>query len=448
MKPIVCASWAGVLVLSLSLRAEPAVARPVADPSDYRVYFPLLIETDIVRVSIATDGTQADRESSGLSLSQDGRYVAFSSGAGTLSPEDTDYLYDVFVYDRQHSALTEESVGPGGSEIDNDSYGEFISATGRFLAFNSRAQGLVPGHTRAQSEMDLYLRDRWSGTNQLIQAGVSRDGIRSGNQPVAVAIADNEQVLAYTSQVTGQVFAQALGSGQPTLVSVALDGTNGNGSSSLDSISSDGRLIAFDSTANNLVENDIDTAPFPNSGNDVFVYDRQTGITQLVSVGSNGETPNADANDGRLSGNGRVVVFSSVATNLYDQEAIPKRQIYARDLVTGETTLISRSPEGQPGNSHSFHPVVSDDGRFVAYLSLASNLVAEDPDQKIDVYVHDRQTGVTTLVSTGLYGAPANADSWSVSISGDGRVIMFKSDASNLVPDDTNGVADIFVWEW
>jgi Tol biopolymer transport system component len=225
------------------------------------------------------------------------------------------------------------------------------------------------------------------------------------------------------------------------LVSVASDSTQGNDNSWDPSISADGRYVAFFSHASNLVPGDT------NNTLDVFVHDRLTGQTTRVSVASDGTEGNGDSFVGSISADGRYVAFASWASNLVPGDTNGRSDIFVHDRVTGQTTRVSVASDGTEGNGDSWGcPSISADGRYVAFASWASNLVPGDTNGRSDIFVHDRVTGQTTRVSVASDGTEGNGDSWwRPSISADGRYVAFPSYASNLVPGDTNGWADIFV---
>jgi Tol biopolymer transport system component len=221
-------------------------------------------------------------------------------------------------------------------------------------------------------------------------------------------------------------------------VSVSSKGKQSDGLSRSPSASADGRFIAFESLAANLVDGDT------NGVQDVFVHDRSTGATKLVSVGVDGAPANATSLGASISGDGRFVAFASDASNL-TAGAVPfGRDVYVRDLVTGTTELVSVELAGQ-GNGRSAPPDISADGRLVAFGSFSPNLVAGDTNDAFDVFVRDRAAGTTVRASVDSAGVEGNAASTRPRLSGDGHFVAFGSEASNLVAGDTNGRRDIFV---
>jgi hypothetical protein len=228
-------------------------------------------------------------------------------------------------------------------------------------------------------------------------------------------------------------------SGQTTLVSLDSDSTQGNGTSGRPSISADGRYVAFDSKSSNLVSGDT------NSNYDVFVHDRQSGQTARVSVASDGTQGNNESWYPIISADGRYVSFHSTASNLANGDTNGKQDIFVHDRQTGQTTRVSVASDGTQGNNDSWYPIISADGRYVAFLSYANNLVSGDTNAYGDVFVHDMQSGTTTRISLASDGTQGDGSSAYPSISDTGRYVAFFSAASNLVSGDTNGKYDIFV---
>jgi cold shock CspA family protein len=201
------------------------------------------------------------------------------------------------------------------------------------------------------------------------------------------------------------------------------------------------RFVAFQSDATDLVTADT------NGEQDVFVHDRLTGTTTRVSVDSNGVQGNDYSGEASISTDGRFVAFGSDATNLVAGDTNGKRDIFVRDLLTGMITRASVSSAGaEATGGSSTNPSISWDGRFVAFYAGATNLVSGDTNGLFDIFVRDRHAGATTRVSVDSNGVEAiGGSSWFPAISSDGRFVVFGSDATNLVNGDTNGERDIFV---
>jgi Tol biopolymer transport system component len=207
------------------------------------------------------------------------------------------------------------------------------------------------------------------------------------------------------------------------------------------SISSDGRFVAFESEASNLVANDT------NGFIDAFVHDLQTGATERVSVNSSGRQGNLESGFPSISSDGRFVAFQSLASDLVANDTNNTSDVFVRDLRTGTTQRVSVSSSEAQADNWSDHPSISSDGRFVAFESIATNLVAKDTNGSRDVFVRDRRGGNTERVSIDSSGKQGNLNSYRPSISSDGRFVAFESEASNLVANDTNSSRDVFVRE-
>jgi len=224
-----------------------------------------------------------------------------------------------------------------------------------------------------------------------------------------------------------------------TRASVGVAGQEGNHFSDEPAISGDGRFVAFYSKASNLVPEDT------NNRLDVFVRDRVANVTRRVSVGPHGRQGNGISYSPSISPDGRYIVFSSTASNLIPRDTNHRTDVFVRDRVTKVTRRVSVGPHARQGNGRSYYGAISADGRYVAFSSEASNLVAADTNDSVDVFVRDRVTKMTRRVSVGPHSRQANDDSYLPALSAHGRYIAFESPASNLVPKDTNDKFDVFV---
>jgi Tol biopolymer transport system component len=293
----------------------------------------------------------------------------------------------------------------------------------------------------------VFLRDLLTGTTELVSVAIGGGPGNnwSSNRP---SISVDGRYVAFESSATNlvpvgthgsdQVYVRDRQTGTTELVSQSDGGTVGNGVSHWPSISADGRYVAFNSFASNLVPGDT------NSEIDVFVRDRQTGTTERVSVATDGTQGNGTSYLPSMSADARYVVFESAASNLVPGDTNQSDDIFVRDRRTGTTQCVSVAPNGAHGLSGSFQPSISADGRFVAFVSGARNLVpgAMGAEQ---VIVRDLYSPTYQCVSVSSGGAQSLGGSGNPSISADGRFIAFESPASNLVPNDTNGFTDVFV---
>ena len=238
----------------------------------------------------------------------------------------------------------------------------------------------------------------------------------------------------------GFVLASACWAQLTRRVSFGPDGAQGNQSSSGATISPDGRYVAFFSHADNLVRGDT------NDRVDCFVHDRQSGVTERLSLGSGGEQGNKDSYGLFITADGRYATFWSTSWTLVPGDTNLRGDVFVRDRMTGTTTRASIASDGTQGNGSSQIGATSSDGRYVVFGSDATNLVPGDTNGMTDVFLHDRSTGATTRLSLASNGAQSNAYCHFIgSISPDARFVVFYGAATSLVPGDTNGFGDVFV---
>lgn len=403
------------------------------------------LQAETVLVSRSSEGEQARDFSTFPSISDGGRFVAFISKADNLVPGDTNGELDVFVHDRETRRTTRASVASDGSEA-NDGVGwtvKSISDNGRFVVFSSTADNLVSTDDNRRS--DIFLHDRESG--------------------------------------------------ETSIVSVASNGAEANGSSYSPGIFGNGRYVTYHSSADNLVGEDT------NGITDVFLHDRETGLTRRVNVASDSNEAERWDSDwswiwwytNPVSDDGRYVAFTSWSGNLVPGDDNAVEDVFIHDLDTGETERVSFTSDGRQSHHSSLLLDMSDDGRYVAFLSIAASNAPEDDPEPSGLFVHDRETGETSRIPYGSYwaafsnggrylaydhyswaadplsprmpsgtyvldqqtgetvkatvsyrGSPADGNSTHVAISGDGRSVAVASNATNLVPGDSNGKGDVF----
>ena len=240
---------------------------------------------------------------------------------------------------------------------------------------------------------------------------------------------------------TSDIFVRDTLTNTTTRVSVDSEGNQVNASSSHSSISTDGRCVAFSSRASNLVPGDT------NNSRDIFVRDTLTNTTTRVSLDSAGNQANEGANNPSISVSGRFVAFSSRASDLVPGDTNNTSDIFVRDTLTNTTTRVSLDSAGNQANDFCLGMSISADGRFVAFSSYSSNLMLRDTNDASDVFVRDTLTNTTTRLSVGSEGNQGNQSSFGGSISADGRIVVFDSEASNLVSGDTNNTWDVFATE-
>ena len=432
------------------------------------------------RVSVASDGAQAagwglDRVPPWQpppAISADGRYVAFSSAAVNLVWNDINQWRDVFVRDRQTGQTTRVSISTSGLQGNLSSDEPAISADGRYVAFSSAAINLVPGDTNntcnrndypgspldssLQNCQDIFIHDRQTGRTGRVS--LSADNIPANGASRAPALSADGRYIAFWSQAdnlvpgdtnaTDDVFIRDLQTGQVERVSIAAGGGQGNGLAQRSlvpwagppALSVNGRYVAFWSDADNLVPDDT------NATDDVFIHDRQTGLTERLSVASGGAQADGPSGWPAISADGRYVAFSSAAANLVPGDTNQSWDIFVRDRETGETRRVSLAADGAQANNSSDIPAISADGRFIAFSSSAGNLVGSDTNFTWDIFSYDQETGAIQILSTAASRLAGDSPSYSPAISGGGAHVTFWSNADNLVASDNNDEADVFVY--
>jgi Tol biopolymer transport system component len=401
-----------------------------------------------VRVSVSSGGAQGDgsADTYDLSISNSGRYVAFGSSATNLTAGDGNANEDVFIHDRKTQKTTLASVNSHGHKGNGDSDYPAISASGRYIAFDSSSSNLVAHDTNA--EYDVFERDLKTGKTRMVS--VSSGGKQcnstcgdygptvSANGRFVAFDADASSLVHQDSNGSNDIFLRDLKSGRTKRVSVSSSGAQADGGSNKPVMSANGRFIAFESSATNLVHHDT------NASVDVFVHDVKTGKTRRVSVASNGHEAGAESRFPTISADGRYIAFQSEASNLVGGDSNASRDIFVHDLKTGKTKLISVTPSGAESSGDSSQPTISPDGHFVSFDSAAEDLTRNDHNHQDDVFLRDLKAGKTKLMSVSTGGAFGHDDSDFSRVSAGGRFVAFGSSATTLVGGDTNGDDDVF----
>jgi Tol biopolymer transport system component len=406
----------------------------------------------IARVSVDRAGGDANGESTLPSISGDGRYVAFTSGASDLVASDGNGLIDVFVRDLQAGTTTRVSVDTAGGDPDDQSDSASISANGRYVAFTSGASDLVAGDSNGLR--DVFVRDLQTGTTtraSLDSTGGNANAV--SNVSFARAISGDGRYVAFQSLASDLVPGDSNGTfdicvrdmltSTTTRASVDTTGGNSNGASHDPSISTDGRHVAFVSSATDLVSGD------GNALGDVFVRNLNTGTTTRASVDTGGGDPNQSGSASgstSLSADGRYVAFDSTASDLVPGDDGSRTDIFRRDLLTATTVRVNPDVAGGNADQESFRASMSDDGRYVTYDSFATDLVTpSSPFGAANVYVRDLQAGTTKMASVDFLDRRRGTGSQLASMSADGRYVAFASMSARLVAGDGNGFRDVFV---
>jgi len=408
---------------------------------------PACPQTTTKLLSLSSSRRQGDYVSWALSIDPDGRHATFTSLADNLVFGDVNGADDVFVHDLQTGLTELVSVDSSGVQGNNNSFEGTISRGGRFVVFESFASNLVAGDTNGVA--DVFVRDRKRGTTRRMSETAA--GVQANSDCTRPVISADGRFVAFTSKANNlvpndwnadwDVFVRDAITGTLECASLAPFGGTGNLASGHDApaISGDGRYVAFESNANNLVGGDT------NAARDVFVRDLRAGFTQRVSIDSAGVEGDNASYSPAISADGRVVAFQSFATNLVVADTNATDDIFVHDLATGVTERVSVDSAGVEANFYCNAPAISADGQVVAFETSADNLVGGDTNHNLDVFVHDRSTGVTERVSVDPFGRESDSSSFGASLSGNGRLVTFTSYSDRLVPGDRNGYTDAIV---
>lgn len=434
-----------LIAFSLLTAGLAPIAVRAADP---------LAGRTVARVGLSTTGVEGNGSSRNPSVSADGRFVAFASDADNLAPGDTNGYSDVFVRDLLTGETTRVSRSSTGGETDENSIDPSISGDGRLVAYWSAATNVVDDDTNGKN--DVFVFDRSTGTT--VRASEGSGGVEADGGSTDPVISSNGRFVAFNSKATNLVSDDTNGVADVFLHDLALRVTErvsvatyfyeadrqsaeiAGENEGLIAISENGRYIAFQSFAQNLVTDDF------NAVGDVFVRDRGLGTTVRASVTAEGF--DGDRESGRwglaISEDGRLVAFTSAATNLVpgDEDAVV--DVFLRDLAAGTTTLLTSSPFGGGANGASRYPSFSADSRLVALTSEASNLVSDDANGVADVFVYDRDASILRLASAATNGTPFDGPSDRAVLTADGSAVFFDSLATNAFSADTNGRSDVF----
>lgn len=360
-----------------------------------------LLRHKTTRISVDSSGAQGNNASYGPVMSADGRYVAFESRATNLVPGDTNGTADIFVYERDTGTVSRASMGPGSSEADGASWRPSISADGRFIAFCSAASNIVANDTNGAP--DAFRVDRQAC--ERVRVSANSDGHQSSGGCSRTAMSLDGRFVAFQSGATdlvdgdsnhqADVFRHDLETGETVLVSVNSDGGQANGDSGSHGIgiSEDGRLVAFDSDATNLVPDDN------NNASDVFVRDVDGGRTERVSVGSDETEGTGGSGLGglALATSGRYIAFESRAPNLVQGDANDASDIFLHDRESGRTAIVTVAWDEASAGDSSYAPAINRDGGAVAFASLAPDLILADRNRQPDVYIRSGDMTDTSL---------------------------------------------------
>ncbi len=389
-------------------------------------------------MSVNVSGSKQSIPSTQPSVSEDGRYTAFTSAATNLVSSDTNGFADVFVRDRISGTTSLVSVSSSSTQANSGSDNPSISYDGRYILFHTGATNLDPNDTFAGP--DVYLRDTVNNTTTLVSK--TSAGYPT-NSAVKGKISADGRFVVYQAKnpntIYQDIFVVDLSNNSVDLVSKDASNNDGNNSSADPSISCDGGIITFYSNASNLVSGDT------NGLVDVFIAERIGGnkISNITIAGNAGSFPTIAG----VSCDGNYVTFQSDATNLVSGDTNGFKDIFRYSRISQQTELISKSTSGTLGNGNSVESSISGDGRYIAYSSGATNLVASDTNGTEDVFIRDTKAGTTQLLSQNASGTYGDFGSYAPFISPDGKYATYYTAADNLVSGDTDNDADIILSE-
>jgi len=397
------------------------------------------------RASLSSSSAQGNGNSATVEISGNGKFVLFESGASNLVGNDTNGVSDIFVRNIVTGKTSRVSVGGRNRQANGPSHSaRGISYNGRYVVFESFATNLVKGDTNGT--WDVFLRDRKA--HKTYRMSVSSSGKQGNGASADPVVSEDGRFVAWESSASNlvkndtngsitDVFLRDRKARTTKLVSLSSRGRHGNASSSDPVISGTGRYIAFEAVASNLVAGDT------NGSTDILLRDVKARRTTRMSVTSSGHQAKSGSYSAAITNDGRYVAFESFS-NLAGKDGNGVADVFLRDRVAGKTYRISVSSSGRVGNGYSSDAAISQNGRYVAFESAATNFVKNDTNAHVDVFLRDRSTGKTRCLSVTPRGHVGNAAASDPSLSDDGKVVDFEAEASNLVPGDTNGHTDAF----
>jgi hypothetical protein len=449
----------------------------ISNQADANQDYDIFIYERATATNTLVSHTQGSTATTGLmrslypSISDDGHYVVYQSTAPDLVPNDLNNVEDVFLWDRTtntNTLMSRSSTSPVSASANAKSFGAHISGNGNTVSFTCNASDVLSGQA-ASGNGDIFLFDRTNSTLHLV-SHTPESTTAGGDQQSFLALPSADGAfIAFDTSASNVVPNDTNGSGDVIIYDRAantntaasmraanLASISANGNSGSQHASADGRFVAFVSDATTLVPNQSDG----NNVNDIFVRDRQTNTTLLVSHadGSANKAGDAVSDSPQISADGRWITYASLASDLVSGivDLSGGANVYLYDRVNDTTTLVSHFFVGAnfSGSDFSITPAISGDGRFVTYTSYAVDLIAgqADSNDDSDVFVFDRTTGINTLVSHDSSAANANGLQYSFapSISGDGSFIAYYSAATDLIANQSNAnnsVQHVFLYD-
>jgi uncharacterized repeat protein (TIGR01451 family) len=409
----------------------------------------------LFRASVGTGDVEGNGSSFHAFTSYDGQIVAFESYASNWvydGPANQPNFADIFVRDLQSGITSKLTTGMTGGTANDKSFFPSVSHDGRYVAYLSYASNIVPGDTNGEDPwvvdgLDVFLFDRTNGSTirvSLNYAGQqitgNSEGIITPDGKLVIFASDGINVMPDSSpQGITHLYLRDWQSGAIQRLTSTIDGQDPQGIIHQITSDYDGDYIAFSSTADNLVPND------QNNAKDIFLYNRQTGITTLVSKNAAGFSATGSSGRPQLTPDGEHLVFSSAAFDLVPGDTNNFEDIFLYEIATGNIRLISQTPSGTQANGDNKEPTICEGGRYIAWTSGANNFTPLDINTYNDVFFYDIVQDEIRLVSVDMNGYSPNGPAHRSWLSPDCRYIAFASESDNMIVGDTNEERDIYM---
>jgi Tol biopolymer transport system component len=424
------------------------------------------------RTSVDTGGTQGNGPSTRPMIAGDGGFIVFQSRATNFVAGDTNGRIDIYRKEIATNTVVRVSVEDpnadalvDGDNANADCENARITPDGRYVVFESIADDLVLGDNA--TTLDVFRRDMQTGTTLRISVDTAQATANGASRNASIS--DDGRFVVFESLATTLVAGDVNGVSDifvrdtlfnvTTRVSVSTAGVAGTLASRNPDISGDGTTVVFESDAINLVTGDTNAVVIPVSpGTDIFARDWQAvaPVTARVSVEGPGnidgntvdlDNANGNSQNPRVSGDGRYVTFLSTAFDIVPNDSNARVDVFVRDRILGTNARASSSSAGTEGSQDCFGAAISGDGRWVAFQTTAPDLVGNDTNNASDIFLRDLVLGTTIRVSVATYGIESAPffDNFNPSLTSNGRLVTFNSSAPNLAPNDSNGTFDIFV---
>lgn len=417
--------------------------------NDYDIFVSSENEASIYKLPVFNFSVEPTNYSETVYLSANGRYATFTSYEPTFTPEYS-WNYRIFRKDMMTGDIILVTKNEAGEVANQEVYEHDISGDGQTITFATRASNLVSGVTNNQMDIfvkdmntgNTKIISRNSNNDE--SNGYSDFPGISSNGDVVAFYSEATNLVPNDTNNRSDIFWYKISTGEIRLISKGTDGTLGNYNVGYNkpSLSSDGNLVVYTSNSSNIAPGDT------NGSTDIFLYNAITDETILVSKSSLGVVGFSESNSPSINADGTKVVYQSYANNLVSDDNNGRWDTFMYDIQTGQTIRVSVNENGVEGNYGSYdgaYPTLSKDGRYVAFVSSADNFVPNDINDCYDVFVKDMLTNKIIRVSVDKDGNEADDDSYESIISQDGKYVAISSDATNLITNDKNDVQDIFL---